>query len=64
MTVTFNVTTPGTAPAGATVYIAGALNRLDGGLGQTASHRTGPRPRRNQYAAAVSKKFLRVPIGC
>ncbi len=32
MTVTFNVTTPATTPAGATVYIAGALNRLDGGL--------------------------------
>jgi glycosidase len=32
VTVTFNVTTPGATPAGATVYIAGALNRLDGGL--------------------------------
>lgn len=32
VTVTFNVTTPGTTPAGATVYIAGSLNRLNGGL--------------------------------
>ncbi|GIV72088.1 MULTISPECIES: alpha-amylase family glycosyl hydrolase [Caldilinea] len=32
VSVTFNVTTPATTPADATVYIAGTLNRLDGGL--------------------------------
>lgn len=32
VTVTFIVTAPGSTPAGSTVYIAGTLQRLDGGL--------------------------------
>jgi hypothetical protein len=34
VSVTFNVTIPSGSPTGATVYIAGTLDRLDGGLPQ------------------------------